>query len=571
MKRYQTLLFHGGALALLTFFLWQTGEVGANASATADEPIYIRSGILLLHEGDRSINDISSPFLVKMLNAIPLMGLEGAVPAAVEREEAPGTEKWPPLLRQWWAGTDLVRSLNPKTVLPLGRLVPRIFGLATGLLIYLVLGGLSGLLALAIYVFLPEAAAHASLATLESGLAFFTLLTLVLLFRFLKEPGWRFAVFTGLSLGAALLAKTTGVVLALFIALVFLVRLIRVREGRGRMALNFLVLAVSAWFLLNAAFSFEGTFDALADQPEYRKIETRLITLAAPLSESLQWGARNLPLLIPSSYLHTLLTQAQIAGKGKLIFFNGAYSESGWAWLMGLTFLIKMPIGFLLLIIVGTVFMAARRELRVYGGFALFLLLFFSFASRLNAGVRYLLPALPGLCLLGGAAIAVLFKERWYFGALALGPLLWLAAADVWVHPHQLSYANELAGGPQNLHKLLADSNVDWGQDLPALKGLMDREGIEEVRLSYFGSDDPEAYGLRFEALPSVGLKPQPGEAWWFEEDYRERFELKPGVYALSANNLHGLYFQKRDLFALFRKREPDFLAGYSILVYDLR
>ena len=91
------------------------------------------------------------------------------------------------------------------------------------------------------------------------------------------------------------------------------------------------------------------------------------------------------------------------------------------------------------------------------------------------------------------------------------------------------------------------------------------------MRLSFFGSDDPAAYGIAYDLLPSVGLAPQTGEPWWFEESGRERFDLLPGVYAISANNLNGLFFRDPDLFASFRKRKPDYRAGYSILLYDLR
>jgi len=113
--------------------------------------------------------------------------------------------------------------------------------------------------------------------------------------------------------------------------------------------------------------------------------------------------------------------------------------------------------------------------------------------------------------------------------------MAWMAWACLSVHPFQLSYANEAAGGPQGVYRLLGDSNVDWGQDLPALAEVVQDEKLGPIRLSYFGSDDPAAYGIEYEALPSIGLRPVPGDAWWFEPKYEESFDPIPGIYAISA------------------------------------
>jgi hypothetical protein len=240
---------------------------------------------------------------------------------------------------------------------------------------------------------------------------------------------------------------------------------------------------------------------------------------------------------------------------------------------MAVTFLIKMPIAFLALILFTFAFgLIQRWEIPwIYAGFALVLLLCFTLLGRLNYGVRYLFPALPGLAVVAGIGLSVLLRSHWFFKGIGLGLLGWLVLAQALVHPHPLSYANEAAGGPEKLYRVLADSNVDWGQDLPALAAVMEKEGIPRVRLSYFGSDDPAAYGIAFDPLPSIGLRPAPGEPWWFEAGAREHFALEPAVYAISANNLNGLFFRNRFLYSTFQPRAPDFRAGYSILLYDLR
>jgi hypothetical protein len=568
---------HLAAMALLAVFMWQTGEVGRWSSATADEPIYIRSGLMILDNGDVSLNEISSPFLFKTLNALPLLGLQGAVPVAQHQAGAENDGAWSPLLKEWRAGTDTVRALGPDMVLPLARMIPRLTGILLALLIYAAafraLGAAAALCSLAVYVLLPEIVAHSSLATLEAGLGLTIFLTLAAVSRFMKTAAFPWAVLAGIGLGAALLTKTTGTIAAGFVGLALVVRWILVSQARGRIALGFLIVIALSWVVLNGAFSFQGTFESLAERPDYPAVEKRLNTLPGPVAGTAKWYAEHGPVLLPRSFVNTLLTQAGIAGKGKLIFFNGEYSETGWWWLMPLAFLIKMPLPFLALILFALLlaFFRSSEVPWIHVGFAIVLLLSFTLLSRINYGVRYLYPALPGLAMVAGAGLIALLRSHWFFKGIGLGLLGWMILAYGLVHPHPLSYANEASGGPEKLYRVLGDSNVDWGQDLPALAEIMDREGIPEVRLSYFGSDDPAAYGIVFDPLPSIGLRPKPDAPWWFEQRFREHFDLVPGVYAISANNLNGLFFRNRFLFSTFQSREPDFRAGYSILLYDLR
>jgi len=400
------------AAGLLVLFGWETHEIAGSSSATADEPIYIRSGLLILDQGDVAINDISSPFLFKALNALPLLGWDGIRSADTGPDQACALADWPPLLAQWRAGVDWVQSVGPQKILPRARWVPRLTGLAAGLLILIagwwILGAWAGCLGLAVYVLLPEAVAHASLATLEPGLALTTFLTLVVFARYLRDRSHAFALLCGVGLGLTLITKTTGVVLALFLFLVMAVQFLVRKGDRVRILIGLAILMVSAWFVLNLAFAFEGSFDPAVERTDYHEIHARLVQLPAPLFPAVKWCVEHLPLLLPESFVHTLLTQMAIAGKGKRIFFNGEQSSSGWWWLMGITFLIKMPIPFLLLVLAGAWLLKRAGPLRVFVGFALFLLAFFSLMSRVNPGVRYLYPALPGLCVLSGCVLALM-------------------------------------------------------------------------------------------------------------------------------------------------------------------
>ena len=69
------------------------------------------------------------------------------------------------------------------------------------------------------------------------------------------------------------------------------------------------------------------------------------------------------------------------------------------------------------------------------------------------------------------------------------------------MHRATLQYFNEVGGGADRGHRMLIDSNIDWGQDLIRLREYIDREGLDGVHLAYFGRVDPRVYGIRFAPL----------------------------------------------------------------------
>ena len=65
-------------------------------------------------------------------------------------------------------------------------------------------------------------------------------------------------------------------------------------------------------------------------------------------------------------------------------------------------------------------------------------------------------------------------------GVATVALLAWHVGESVAIRPNYLAYFNQLAGGPSQGYKHLADSSLDWGQDLPALKQWLDREGLQQ-------------------------------------------------------------------------------------------
>ncbi len=157
---------------------------------------------------------------------------------------------------------------------------------------------------------------------------------------------------------------------------------------------------------------------------------------------------------------------------------------------------VKVPLAFSL-IFVGRAMMGRRstREDRewVLPVFIAAFLLLAMIGSKRNFGYRYVLPIeVPAIvwasALAGGGR-----RSRWAagLGAAAMG----LALGSI--HPHELSYFNELAGGTIGGRRVLSDSNLDWGQGAKSLARLQrSRPEFRDLTLFYFGMADPASYGV---------------------------------------------------------------------------
>jgi hypothetical protein len=179
----------------------------------------------------------------------------------------------------------------------------------------------------------------------------------------------------------------------------------------------------------------------------------------------------------------------------------------------------------------------------------------------LQLGVRLVLPGVVFFALLAGCGIEWLRRGRRKFLLSFL--LATAAASSLYYYPYGISYFNEAAGGPRNGLRFLADSNLDWGQDLRRLAEVVERERIAKIRLAYFGNDNPYRF-FTDERLERIA--PPWGDEWAQGLVYQPQ----PGWYAISATLLPGHFFapKYRDYYRYFRERRPSAYAGYSIYLY---
>ena len=535
--------------ALAGVLLVQSYLVRASTSATYDEDNYVRLGMEIYRHGDfRTLDEwIVAP--------LPLL-LEYWLPAisSATRQGTPG-----------WNGEEpgLIRLARLETAVVVGvPLVLAVYawlaarrGRAAG-----ALGG--GMMALS-----PSIVAHASIATTDACFALFTVLALATFRRYERRPSAGSLAMAGVGLGLAISAKHTGV----FLVPVALLMLGRhaAREAiaagsrpktRVDIALATLGGTIRRLAALGAvAFAVNWAAYGFGTGPPFRGGSTHMwppvlfswFAAMGPRGEAIEAYLFGLGPPLP---IDTFLGQWGHAEKGHSAFLMGARSQFGWWYYFPVALALKSTPGELALAAAVGALACMRRGwsdpsrrlwLVSLGVFAAFLL-----HSTLNAGQRYALAVYPLVILIAVDGLAGWGRRRpGWAAAIGAALLAGQAVAAAGIAPDDLAYFNGICGGPAEGHRYLVDSNVDWGQELPALRRSMGECGYRKAAFAYFGTALPGTYG--------VSSTP------WDAPDLRGC-----DCVAISATMLHGLYVGP-DVFAAFRELQSR-RAGYGLFLYDL-
>jgi 4-amino-4-deoxy-L-arabinose transferase-like glycosyltransferase len=575
------------AAALLLLFAAASIWSAERESATFDEVPHLGAGYAHLTLLDFHLDPGGNPPLMKLLAAAPLLPLRPALPT--------GDPAWSQCLEGPFGVAFLYGHGDGRAMLLRARLPFVMLGVLLGIAVFAwareLWGPRGALVALALYALDPDLLAHSHYANSDLGIALFTVLFLWSLQRFLRRPAPGAGAACAAAFALAAVTKLSFVLLLPMGAALAAAELIpRVRREGSQsptaLVRPLLALAgaglVATWLAIWAVHGFRAdASDTPVPACEINSIEN--LTRSAPRLRAALVALREHELL-PEPYLRAIAYrhfEDTMAGY-RHTFVAGTVHSGGVWYFFPLALAVKTPLPFLLLAGLG----AGRR--RNDGGsdggsgrpWALILpaALFFAVAtaSGVSLGYRHLLPILPLLAIVAGRA------------ALVLPPLLpalllaWQAAGTAWVAPHFLSYFNELVLGPAHGHRVLVDSNCDWGQDLDELARLARRERLPRVKLSYFGGASADAAGLDYTSLPFVTSGWTPA---------RMDTTIRAGdVIALSVTNLHRAYLGDPDAFPLTLELpgapghmgfgpfmtwldehfRPAARAGYSILVYRL-
>jgi Dolichyl-phosphate-mannose-protein mannosyltransferase len=512
---------------------------------TWDEPAHVAAGMEWIDHGSYTYEPLHPP-LARVLTAIGprLAGVRSGGHESV----------WLEGNSILYAGEQYDRNLS------LARLGVLPFFLLASLVVFLWAYRIRGLAtaasAVLLFTTLPPVLAHAGLATTDMAVTAAVILAAYCATVWLDRPTIRRSLLLGASVAMAVLSK--------FSALLFLpaaaaaMALVRWRippriaerapgisRTRGiRVAYLALLLAVWAGYRfavgplvpsspvpVNGAQP-GGPFDRLASAPVFP---------APAFFEGVgQLAAKN--------------------RAGHKSYLLGEVRDTGWWYFFPVAFAVKTPLGFILLVAAGV--LAAirappgleRRRLLEPLAIAIAILLV-CLPSRINIGLRHVLPLYPFLAITAGSGLVSLarFRRAAPFGAVAAALLLvWHLAVSVRAHPDYLSHFNELAA--EHPERILVDSDLDSGQDLKRLADTLRARRIPSVWLAYAGSATVTEHGLP----PVHWLEPhRPVKGW-----------IAASLYSLKLGSLGR---PGHDDFAWLERYEPVARVGNSIRLYYVR
>lgn len=523
---------------LLAAFVAQCLAFARANAQTYDEGVTLASGLRLLETGQDDVN-LEHPPLAKLLVALPVMLFAAPkldVAAWALRKES-----------GFGLGRDLLyeSGVPHERLLWLGRapvmLLAAFLVALTALFAYRLWGARAGLLALALAAFDPNLVAHGSLMSLDLPLATWLTAALFASHEHTRSGKLGWLALAGLAGGLSLATKHSGPLLVGAVVLGSCAEALR--EGQA-----------TPWWnpLTRSKGRGRALLVALGNAVVLVGVSILVVRLAIGRAGY-------------EAHLAGLRAQLAHQSHGHPAFFLGEIGRSGWVSYFPVALALKLPPLTLLAFLVSL--FGFRRgaplgpalPLALVPALAIFGSLLF---ARIDIGVRYALPLWPLLIVLG-SRVATLPLPRWGFALLGVG-LLHHAVAAVRVAPHQLAFFSDLAGGPARGARYLSDSNIDWGQDLSTLgRWLRTREAPRRLYLSYFGTADPHAHGIRHFPAPNSCPHPAP---------WRRAAEPRTGreLLAVSVMNQQGAFFGDRDAYGFLASRTPIAVLGWSISVYDI-
>jgi hypothetical protein len=594
--------------ALLCLFSQTARRAWRNKSATFDEPTGLVAAWLATHDGDCRCFPEDPP----LFNYYVAAGTR-ADDLKIDRQSS----RWDRMLREHSAAWDYCIDVlyhtpgnDPDLLIRRARDRMIVLGILLGMLIawwaWRLAGPMAAVVALGAYCLDPNFLAHAPLIKNDVPLAL-ALTALMAAVWLLGEratwprclavvllaaiiPAIKYSGFLGIAiLGAALLCRAV-------MGHDWRILSWTARTRRQRLfaaAVLFAAVIPTSYLIIWAGyrFTFGPTGDParLFDPRQFELICAQGETIRAhgdPLDVSpaqlrdwvSQWQPGVLVRATRWADAHHFLPQGWLMGWLTLYgasitrrsFLCGQLSMAGWWYYFPLAMLFKTPLATLIGLSPAVVLCLRWRQILRRGAAwplcaaaaAPVIYLAAAMASPLDLGLRHVLPVYPYLFILLGV-MAAMAARRFPRATAAIVCLvgLGLATETYCAYPDFIPFFNIAAGGARGGLELLSDSNLDWGQDLPALAAWQRQHSDRQLYLSYFGTADPRYYGIYYVEIPGT-LPAHPDQT---------TPQNLPKAYAISATTLQGTYLDlsQSDQLKWYRSHQPTAVLGGSIYVYS--
>jgi 4-amino-4-deoxy-L-arabinose transferase-like glycosyltransferase len=454
-------------------------------SQTADESVHIASGYLYTY-GDHKFNGEHPP-LVNYIGGWFVRLL--AKPDVSQNHETEQYKYGEFLLYQ--SGNDA------DNIIFSARLNIIILCIILAIIIFLwakeLWGFWGGLISLLLFTFCPLILANGRLATTDMGSVFYFVLFIWTIRWFTKKVGIKRALVLGLVIGLSLASKfsnaiTLPMAVLLFVILLF-AKKINFKQFVGYLSVSVIVSLIVLW--LSYFLVMQKQFADYKNQP-YLMNHTFLN------GKTISNRYAQMILMPVDSYLGGFAFVREHSDKGHMSFLDGEAKIEGWWYYFPKAVYYKTFIPTMILFVLSLFAMIKIRAKNYLEEIYIFLLPITYFAisltSHLDIGIRHVMIIYPFAYLSIGRLAKLSFSKRWLnilAKTIILGLIIWAIALSIYSYPNDISYFNELAGGSKNGYKHLADSNVDWNQDIKRLKDYMDKN---RYNYAYYACDKNTIY-----------------------------------------------------------------------------
>lgn len=529
------------ASAMVVVGLVSMRHVSKQSSPVWDELHFWGLGSYLWSAGRFDVPGVAiHPPLSYYLNSLPLVGAR--VPREVFASQPPGSDPATLLLADVDRGNLLLARLGFDAFLK-SRFVFVLVYCLLGVVVFLWSrhwwGDPAGLFSLALCLLCPNLMAHGYLVTTDLLVATLLFTTCYALVRSLERPGLGWLGLFLVCFALAPTAKLTGLLVGPLAAVMVAGWALThaspeiVVPGAGRR------VTTPRWFLL-----YWAVIGVVAVAALY-------LALVLVYQGDLRLRCFRLNLELMTRYV----------ARGHAVFLDGRTSRHGFPayYLLALGYKTSLAVlgAIVLAALVRT--RASVRQWLALVGLAAFVLCAATL-SRYTLGLRFVLVVFPLLYVAAGRLAVGLQgggRPEWLRRVLCACTILACLAEQAVVYPYPRAYVNRaLVRRPA--YEALADTDLDWGEGLIALRRFIDSRKLGPVALSYHGSADPRLFGIQttFYENPSLRIV-APGP------------RPQRGLFFVSSTNLSGLY-SSSDPYAGLRRQEPLALVGGTIYLYDL-
>lgn len=450
-------------------------------------------------------------------------------------------------------------------------------------------GDRGGLLSLTLWCFSPNVIAWGSTICPDVGAASFGVMASYSFWRWLQRPAWSAVLVAGITLGLALLTKTTWILLLAIWPLLWTTHRIACKQyaqtgWKSGLAQLLSILAVGL-YLVNLGYGFENTGKQLKD---YRFVSKTLGGdghKPGNYFEGLAIGG--LPVPLPENYLQGIDIQKREFENRKWSYLRGEHKFGGWWYYYIYGLIVKEPVLTWGIVVAAVCVSLPFRLTRCINpahptytdqmsllvpGLAVLALV--STQTGFNHHIRYVLPFLPFLFIWSGKLLVNLpelaggherKKSRLILGmpTLALLAVSGSVFESMWIYPHSMSFFNFAAGGPISGPNHLLDSNIDWGQDLllvrewalrnPSAQPIILASSTSFATQEVLNALSPS--NVEFVFSDSSSLK-------------KEVIGARPAWWVINVNLVHGYPADRPPQFSHLRNVKPFCRIGYTFLVY---